>query len=184
MRMPVMSGAVLVHELRRVDVGLPVIVATAYSGDDDLMVARREGLLSVVSKPIHIERVMALLEAARRDGLVALVEDDEAMLDNLSEALRERGFTALTAASVLETDRLGPIRPFAALVDLRVPGGADGEAVRCLERKFPGIPIVVVTAHDESAAGIRVVRIFHKPFETNALMAEVERLYAARGKAR
>src|SRR5205823_596677 len=33
MRMPVMSGATLVHEIRRVDPALPAIVVTAYTGE-------------------------------------------------------------------------------------------------------------------------------------------------------
>ena len=39
MRMPVMGGARLVHEIRRVDPGLPTVVVTAYTGEDDLVAA-------------------------------------------------------------------------------------------------------------------------------------------------
>ena len=35
MRMPVMGGAQFVRELRRVDPGIPALVATAYTGDED-----------------------------------------------------------------------------------------------------------------------------------------------------
>lgn len=178
MRMPVMNGAQLVHELRRVDPGIPVIVATAYSGDDDLRVARNEGLLAVMSKPLKLERLMELLRAARRDGLVALVEDDETLSDNMSELLRSRGLTAVTAASVTETERLGPVKPFAALVDLRVPGGPDGEAMRRLSLKYPGMPILVVTAHSDVPPPMPYQELFRKPFNPDALMTAVERLYA------
>src|SRR5207249_5148305 len=75
MRMPVMSGARLVHEIRRVDRGLPAIVVTAYTGEDDLLAARDEGLLAVLPKPAPIERLGELLDAARAAVLVALVED-------------------------------------------------------------------------------------------------------------
>jgi CheY-like chemotaxis protein len=50
MRMPVMSGARLVHEIRAVDPGLPAIVVTAYTGEDDLTAARDEGLLAVLPR--------------------------------------------------------------------------------------------------------------------------------------
>jgi len=47
MRMPEMGGAALVHQLRRIDPDIPVIAVTAYSGDEDLKVARAEGLLAI-----------------------------------------------------------------------------------------------------------------------------------------
>src|SRR5260370_463521 len=50
MKMPVMGGTQLVHEIRRVDPGLPAIVITAYTGEKDLTGARQEGLLGVLPK--------------------------------------------------------------------------------------------------------------------------------------
>jgi len=179
MRMPGMGGAALVRELRRVDPGLPAVVLTAHAGDAALEAARREGLLAVLAKPAPIERLLTLLGAARRDGLVAVLEDDPGLLDNLTEALRMRGFSAVTAGTVLDADRLGPVRPFAALADLRLPGGPDGEAIRRLEARFPGIPFVTVTAFPEAApAASRVT--FGKPFDTAALLDVVERIHAER----
>ncbi len=179
MRMPHMGGAELVHEVRRLDPGLAALVITAHAGDDALEAARREGLLAVLPKPVPVDRLLELLAAARRDGLVVVVEDDQRLSDNLCEVLRGRGFAAVTAASVLETERLGPVRPFAALVDLRVPGGPDGEAMRRLAQRFPQLPMIVMTGvHGE--APLPSLALFKKPFDTGALLAAVERLHTAR----
>src|SRR5271163_4601712 len=153
MRMPVMSGAQLVHEIRQLDPGLPAIVVTAYSGAEDLDTARREGLLAVLSKPLVLPQLIELLGAARRDGLVALVEDDLDLADNVTEVLRHAGFATVLASSVLETERLAGVRPFAGVVDLRVPGGPDGEAMRRLNICFPTLPLIVVTGHDITPPG-------------------------------
>ncbi len=179
MRMPLMGGAELVHELRRIDPGTAAMVISAHVGDDALDAARREGLLAVLPKPVEVPRLLALLACARRDGLVVVVEDDPRMSDNLCEALRTRGFAAVTASSVLETERLGPVRPFCALVDQRVPGGPDGEAMRRLAVKYPGLPMVVVTAYHEPPP-LPHEGYFTKPFDTRELLATVERLHRAR----
>ncbi len=179
MRMPLMGGAELVHEIRRIDPGAPAMVISAHVGDDALEAARREGLLAVLGKPVEIPRLLALLESARRDGLAAVIEDDVRMNDNLCEVLRTRGFAAVTAASVTETERLGPVRPFCALVDLRLPGGPDGEAMRSLAARYPGLPMIVVTGKD-AAPPLRHEGLFRKPFDTRELLAAVERLYLAR----
>ena len=179
MRMPLMTGAQLVHQVRRVDPGLPAVVVTAYTADGELEAARREGLLAVLPKPVPVARMIATLLHARRDGLIALVEDDAALADNLTEALRERGFTAVTARSVTETDRLGDVRPFTALVDLRVPGGTDGEAMRRLAARFPGLPMLAVTAYHLDPP-MSTVAVFSKPFDTRALLEAVEAQYRLR----
>ncbi len=182
MRMPAMGGAELVHEIRRIDPGAPALVITAHAGDDAIDSARREGLVAVLGKPVDVKRLLDLLGAARRDGLVAVVEDDTRMSDNLCEALRGRGFAAVTAASVVETERLGPVEPFCALVDLRLPGGPDGEAMRRLAGKFPGLPMIVVTAFEDPPP-LPHQGYFTKPFETAELLAAVERLYRSRPAA-
>jgi two-component system, response regulator PdtaR len=178
MRMPFMGGAELVHEIRRIDPGAAALVITAHVGDDALEAARREGLLAVLPKPVPVDRLLELLAAARRDGLVVIVEDDQKLSDNLCEALRGRGFAAVTAASVLETERLGPVQPFCALVDLRVPGGPDGEAMRRLAARFPGLPMIIMTALHDAAAPPNQT-FFQKPFDTATLLHAVERLHAA-----
>jgi FixJ family two-component response regulator len=70
------------------------------------------------------------------------------------------------------------VRPFCALVDLRVPGGPDGEAMRRLGLKFPGLPILIMTGvHDQPVAGSPAH--FKKPFDTAEVLAAVERLHAS-----
>jgi CheY-like chemotaxis protein len=179
MKMPFMGGAQLVHEIRRLDPGLPAIVVTAHVGDNELEAARREGLLAVLSKPMPIGRMLELVATARRDGLAVIVEDDVHFSDNLSESLRTRGFAAVTAASLLETERLGPVRPFVALVDLRVPGGPHGAAMETLATKFPGLPLLVVTGYHDPPP-VPYEALFAKPFDTGQLLAKIEQLHAAR----
>jgi CheY-like chemotaxis protein len=180
MKMPGMSGAAAVHHIRKVDPGIAAVVITAYPGENDLEAARREGLLAVLPKPVPVPALMGLLSNARRDGLVALVEDDPAMADNLSEVLRARGFSCVTARSVLETERLSMVKPFAALVDLRLPGGPDGEAVRRLRVRFPDMPLFVITAYPELAPMEGLAGFFTKPFDTAALLQALERAHAER----
>jgi DNA-binding response OmpR family regulator len=179
MKMPEVSGADLVKEARQLDPGLPTVVVSAYSGDDDLAVARDQGLLAVLPKPVPIARLLEHLAAARRNGLVALIEDDPALSDNLTELLRTRGFSPVTAASVGEAERLGGLRPFAAITDLRMPGGPDGEAVRRMRARFPQLPLLVITGHDEAAQRVGELgnAVFKKPFDSHQLLDALEAVH-------
>jgi two-component system, response regulator PdtaR len=178
MRMPLMSGARLVHKIRRIDPGLPAVIVTAYTAEDDLGAARDEGLLAILPKPVPLDRLLELLRLARRNGLVALVDDDAGLADNLSEALRDRGFSAVTARSVAEADRIGGVQPFAAVVDVRIPGAPDGEALRRLLERAPTLPVIVMSAYPEALNGVSAAHVFEKPFATGKLLDALERVHA------
>jgi two-component system, response regulator PdtaR len=180
MRMPQMDGAELVRQLRQRDPGLPAIMLTAFTGDDVLRRARKDGLLAVLSKPVPLDQLLDLLSQARRAGMVAVVEDDEPLADNLAEALRGRGFTAITANSVDEAKAIGQVEPFAALVDLRLPGAEYGEAMEQIEARFSGVPQVVITAYGEGRLPVAAHSVFKKPFQTEQLLDELEKLYQAK----
>jgi CheY-like chemotaxis protein len=177
MRMPEMGGAELVHRIRRLDPGLPAIVITAYTYDNELAKARQEGLLGILPKPAPVPTLLELLQRARRNGLVALVDDDTSQSDNLTEILQAHGFATVTAASALETERLGDVSPFAALVDLRMPGSPDGEAMRRLARRFPGLPMLVVTGHEEIEPPVQPEGYFVKPLDTAVLLRAIDKLH-------
>src|SRR5512143_2757346 len=145
MRMPVMGGAQLVQEVRRVDPGIAAIVVTAHVADKEIALARRQGVLAVLSKPVPIHDLLDLLGAARRDGLAVIVEDDRAFADGLCDSLRTRGFPAVTASSVLETEERGTLRPFAALVGLLLPAGTASVTMTRIPAKSPRPPQLVNT---------------------------------------
>jgi CheY-like chemotaxis protein len=177
MRMPSMNGAALVHEVLQLDPGLPAIVVTAYTGEDDLAAARYEGLLAVLPKPVPIGQLLGLLAVARRDGLVALIDDNVSFSELLAETLGWHGFSAVLVHTVVEIDRLGSVRPFAALVDLRMPGSPDGEAPRVLQRRFPQLPVFRMSAHPEAD---RTGQVFAKPLDIPLVVSVLVSTYESR----
>jgi len=68
-------------------------------------------------------------------------------------------------------------------VDLRVPGGPDGEAMKKLAEKYPGLQMIVVTAYHGVPPPLPHDAYFTKPFDTPTLLSAVERLHAAHASA-
>ena len=178
MKMPGMSGAELVRLMRDVDPGVPVVLLSAYAQDSQLDEARRYGLLAFLNKPAGTPKLLELLARARRDATVLLVEDDRALAENLTEALSSQGFTVCAASTLGELDGV-QIKPLAALVDLRIPGGADGIALERVRARFPGTPIIVVTALNADPQGLECnMEVLRKPFDTQQLVERLEALAA------
>lgn len=180
MRMPGISGAEFLKRLRSIDPGVPVVLLTAWAQDAQIDEARRLGLLAFLSKPTGTKQLISLMEHARRDACVVLIDDDHALLENLSEALAQRGFTACSVSSMKELSQLN-VKPLAALVDVKLPGSQDGAAVQKVKELFPQTPLFVVTgALEFDESGLEIVR---KPFDTAKLMARLEALAQQKGAA-
>jgi two-component system, response regulator PdtaR len=177
MRMPRVSGPELLKEIRRRKPELPVMAFTAYSASAELAQAESLGLLAVLPKPVPVQRLLNLLNAARPSGIVLLVEDDESLRENVAEVLRQNGLTVINAASAEAIAEVGAVKPFAALVDLRLPDALEGEAVEQVRARFPEVPQVIITGHAELAPP--TAQALLKPFDVRVLLARLEDLYRA-----
>jgi DNA-binding NtrC family response regulator len=183
MKMPVMSGPELLRRVHQLDPQVPTVAVTAYTTDTHLREAWHEGVLAVLPKPVPIPRLVEILAVARRDGIVAVVDDDPAMVDNLTEALHLQGFGVVSAGSISEVAELAHVKPFVAIADLRLPGGPDGDAVVQLAARHAGLPIIVLTGYAQAAVPAPALHIFHKPFDTAELIAAIEALHVSRRPA-
>ena len=177
MKMPGLSGADLLRLVRDLDPGVPVVLLSAYAQDLQIEEAKRYGLLAFLNKPTGTRRLIELLSTARRDATVLLVEDDHALAENLTELLSTHGFTVCNATTLAEVSTMH-VKPLAALVDLRMPGGVDGAAIDRVRERYPHTPIMVVTALPDGLTD-GSLEIFHKPFDTQALVRRLESLAAA-----
>ncbi len=175
MRMPGLSGAQLLNQVRRVDPGLPVVLLTAYANDAELKLARRDGVAAVLSKSQLVPRLLHTIEGLRRDALVVLVEDDVAMRENLSEALNERGYTVVGLDDLDELDATAA-QPCVLLVDLRLKGQEFGHSLDRCRLRFPATPTLVITAFAHEAHSLEDAELFTKPFDTAALLRRIEAL--------
>ncbi len=70
-RLPGLSGADLIQELRRRGVGIPAVVMSAHTDDETILASRRAGANEVLAKPVVVERLLTTiaLVLGRRPGL-------------------------------------------------------------------------------------------------------------------
>ncbi len=136
MRMPGMDGAQLLNRLRSVDPGVPTVLLSAFSQDELLRRAKRDGLLAVLSKANQLPRLLDVLSCARRDGAVVLLERDAAFAEELASELSSRGLTAVIVASADELAQVAA-RPFVVFVDSQ-----PDEAIARVRERWPNVPLI------------------------------------------
>lgn len=116
-------------------------------------------------------------------SLVHIVEDDDAVQLALSLLIESRGGRVkayrsaedfLVQNAVLEE----PPLPACMLLDLNLGGKSGAELLEQLRRDQSPLPVIVITAHPESALGARAtqagaLKVIEKPFESGQILQAI-----------
>ena len=110
---------------------------------------------------------------------VAIVDDDEAMLEALKGLLKEAGFPARAFASAEEFLRSGEQQYTGCLIaDIRMPGMSGLDLQARLKADNIDIPIIFITAHGDEHLRMQALRsgaveFLAKPFDDEVLLESV-----------
>lgn len=120
---------------------------------------------------------------------VLIVDDDPTLLELLRMRLEIEGMQVMAAASGEEAvSKALAQRPDLVVTDLQM-AGMDGVALyESLERRYPGLPVIILTAHGSIPHAVASTRkgvfgYLPKPFEAQTLLDEVRRALTAGGAA-
>ena len=178
-KMPGMNGVEAFQQIRQTHPRLPVILMTAYSAHELVVEAEREGVLSVLPKPIPWSKLNELLEATldRQEGLL-IVDDDAAFLSTLTDLLAERGRRCLQARSLEEAlALLEREAPGIVLLDLKLNHTRPRDAALAIKKVSPAAVLILCSGYpsmlDETVASLPqgwVYASLKKPFAPERLM--------------
>ncbi|MBL8523339.1 MAG: sigma 54-interacting transcriptional regulator [Betaproteobacteria bacterium] len=129
----------------------------------------------------------AITTAAK--GNLLLVDDDADILKLLSIRLKASGYQVMTATSGEQALSMAAAeRPDLVVTDLRM-AGLDGMALfHEIERRHTGLPVIILTAHGTIPDAVAATRqgvfgYLTKPYDSNELLAQVNRALTLHGSA-
>ena len=111
--------------------------------------------------------------------IVAVVDDDQRILDSLESLLESADYAVRPFASgtaLLDSDCLADID--CLISDMDLPGIDGFELLRIVRGARPELPIIFITGHPEMQNRLVMIspgncRLFNKPFDGHALLAAV-----------
>ncbi len=139
---------------------------------------RREGGV-VQLAPASIAGMGTKDELAPREGIVYVVDDDQAFLRSMERLLGSVGYTIRvfsTAQEFFVEQRQGA--PECLLLDLRMPGVSGIQLQDRLAEAGDTIPVVFLSGHADLQSGIHAMKsgaldFLQKPFTEDELLAAV-----------
>lgn len=108
--------------------------------------------------------------------VVAIVDDDQRLLDSLEDLLESAGHAVRTFSSpqtLLDSSALQEID--CLISDIGMPGMDGFELRRVMRERRPGVPVILITGRHEIAElpQARQNWFFRKPFDGQALLAAI-----------
>ncbi|HET9954061.1 MAG TPA: response regulator, partial [Polyangiaceae bacterium] len=164
--------------LRRSCYALPVVLMSAFMDRSAVERAEAAGALDILSKPLDLNRLFNLAEEFfSPKHPVLVVEDNKALLENVTEALRDSGLVPLVGHDA-ESALAHRCLPRVALVDLRLPDQNGVLVARRLFARNPKMRIFYITGSEELSRELLKVpdsrtELVLKPFEMSDLLERV-----------
>ena len=116
---------------------------------------------------------------------VLFVDDEEELVSAVVERLELRGVDAVGVTSGDEALHRLRERPFdVVVIDVRMPGIGGLEVLRTINRRHPGVKVILMTGHgsaEDSEVGRRLgaVAYLQKPVDLEDLLATIEQTEGA-----
>ncbi|MEO1240180.1 MAG: response regulator [Pseudomonadota bacterium] len=100
-----------------------------------------------------------MLDATHENTLL-IVEDDDALRNQLARAMERRGYSVRVASGLLEAmDQADAGLPRYAIVDLRLQDGSGLSLVETLEKRDPDIRAIILTGYGNIPTAVAAARI-------------------------
>jgi CheY-like chemotaxis protein len=187
-KMPGMNGVEVLQRIKRLCPGTQAVMMTAYALPDLIAEAEREGALTVLTKPLPLDRVLHFLEELAPARPVLIVEDDAAFRDGLQDILEAHGHTVVYAADAPgAVEVVRRFRPDVVLLDLKLPRTDGYQVLREIRSLDPTTAVLLMTGYGkelqtlvEQSLQAGALLCLHKPFDPRDLLRYVAGLRAQR----
>jgi two-component system, NtrC family, response regulator HydG len=110
-KMPVMNGVETYKKMKTIAPNATVILMTAFSVDDLIKEAIREGVYAVVHKPFDMETVVNMIERSHDGAFIGIVDDDPNICKTMKSILERQGYSVTTCSTGEEAIELSKERP-------------------------------------------------------------------------
>ncbi len=183
-KMPGMNGIEALKAIKAISPGLPVVLMSAYSSEEQVADAREQGAYAVLDKPLDIGAIVTFLSLLRKEESVLIVDDDPGFCRTLGDILKSRGYHVETEGDPGKV--LGHMEQdykLVVLLDLKI-GNSDGlDVLKSIRAKYPTKPVVLVTGYKEEVGSavekgmkIGAYTCLYKPFVADELFGSIEEI--------
>ncbi|MDD5436277.1 MAG: response regulator [Candidatus Omnitrophica bacterium] len=183
-KMPVMNGVETYKQLKVIRSDIRVILMTAFSVEDLIRDALKEGVYAVVRKPFDMEMVINMIEKSKNGALVAIVDDNPNICTTMKKVLENKGYSVSTCLTGEEAIVMAKQRPHNIFfIDMKLPVLNGLETYLEIKKVNPAAIVMVMTAHRQEMDDLVAQAIkngayicLYKPFDMNEAIRLIDEI--------
>jgi two-component system, NtrC family, response regulator HydG len=190
-KMPGMNGVESFIEMKKHNPRVEVIMATAYSVQDLITQALKEGARAVLQKPLDLPRLFKTIQDIRArgaGGVVLVADDDRALCDSIKDNLEHESYSVCTANDPAEVIKKAESRLFdVLLLDMKLPLLNGLEVYRQVKAVQPEIVAVLISGYAREMSDLinqtlqeSAHAFLRKPIDMRQLLKIVDEICAAK----
>jgi two-component system response regulator (stage 0 sporulation protein F) len=186
-RMPNMGGLETLKELKILDPGVKCVMITGYEANDLLELAKNEGAIASIQKPLDLGRIDSLLKeytGLERDKKIEiLVVDDDEIVLNFFKMLLKADVYCLTALKTAEEalDSADKKKFDIAFIDIVLKSTSGIDLYLKFREIRPDMKIILITGNPYKCEGVKDISCLYKPFEIDRILWEIDRIRSLKG---
>lgn len=186
-RMPGLDGVEAFKRIRRHREGVRIIMMSAYSVDELKQASLEEGAIAFLSKPLHVEEVLKLIEEVKGTAIL-VVEDDETVSTPMQNALQKQGYWVRVVSSPHDAlELIEQIRFDIIFIDVELPAMNGLDLYLAIKKVTPSAVAIMISGMEKEFEQIaqKAVRqtaytIVKKPLDLDNILGLLERLSSQR----
>jgi DNA-binding NtrC family response regulator len=152
-KMPGINGVETFKEVKGISPSTKVVMMTAYSVEDLVKDALKEGAYGIIYKPLDIERVVEFIKRAEKGCLILVVDDDPGTCETLKDVLEEKSYKVAVANSGEEAIRFAKEKDIdIVFIDVKMPVLNGLETYLAIKEINSNITAIMMTGYRNKVA--------------------------------
>jgi DNA-binding NtrC family response regulator len=189
-KMPVMDGVETYKRVKEIAPDVPVIMITAFSVEELIKDALRQGAYGSVRKPLDFNKLFKLIEKAINGMLVLVIDDDDNLCTSIRDTLTDKSYRVCTANDGETAIQRAWENNFdVMLIDLKLPVLNGLETYLKIRKIRPNLVAIIITGYPVQMSDLIAKALLkgaydclEKPIDMDRLLLLLEQIEERRTK--
>ena len=184
-KMPGINGVETFKEIKQIRPSTKVIMMTAYSVDNLVKEALKEGAYGIIYKPLNIDNLLHFFKKLEKDINILIVDDDPNFCETLKDALEEVKYKIAVsnngqqAIKYIKENEVNIV-----FIDIKIPVLNGLEIYLAIKKINPKVTGIMITGYKydevanlvEEALKNDLYTCLYKPFDKGKVIALIEEI--------